>query len=166
MAADWNGSRMKVLVTDPIADAGIQRLRAAGHDVETAYDIEGEALLDAVKDANGLIVRSGTEVTDEVLDAADDLVIVGRAGIGVDNIDVEAATEHGVLVANAPEGNVRAAAEHTVAMLFAVARSIPQAHARLKAGEWAKGDYLGTEVNGKTLGVLGGGADVPLRGVG
>ncbi|MFB6092668.1 MAG: phosphoglycerate dehydrogenase, partial [Haloquadratum sp.] len=78
-----------------------------------------------------------------------------RAGIGVDNIDIDAATEHGVIVANAPEGNVRAAAEHTVAMSFAAARSIPQAHARLKGGEWAKSDYLGTELNGKTLGIVG-----------
>ena len=146
---------MNVLVTDPIADAGLDRLREAGHDVETAYDVEGEALLDAVADANALIVRSGTEVTEEVLAAAPDLVIVGRAGIGVDNIDIDAATDHGVIVANAPEGNVRAAAEHSVAMAFATARSIPQAHHRLKEGEWAKGDYLGTEVNNKTLGVVG-----------
>jgi len=146
---------MKVLVTDPIADAGLDRLREAGHEVVTAYDVEGDELLDAVADANGLIVRSGTEVTEEVFAAAEDLVIVGRAGIGVDNIDIDAATEHGVIVANAPEGNVRAAAEHTVAMAFASARSIPQAHVRLKAGEWAKGEYLGTEVNGKTLGVVG-----------
>ena len=146
---------MKVLVTDPIADAGLQRLREAGHDVVTDYDSEGEALLDAVADANALVVRSGTEVTREVFEAAPDLVIVGRAGIGVDNIDIDAATDHGVVVANAPEGNVRAAAEHTVAMAFATARSIPQAHARLRAGEWAKGDYLGTELNGKTLGIVG-----------
>ncbi|QIO25329.1 phosphoglycerate dehydrogenase [Haloarcula sp. JP-L23] len=146
---------MKVLVTDPIADAGLARLREAGHEVETAYDVEGDALLDAVSDANGLIVRSGTEVTDEVLSAAPDLIIVGRAGIGVDNIDIDAATEYGVIVANAPEGNVRAAAEHSVAMAFATARSIPQAHDRLKGGEWAKGAFLGTEVNKKTLGVVG-----------
>jgi len=146
---------MKVLVTDPIADAGLERLREAGYEVETAYDVEGEALLDAVSDANGMIVRSGTEVTEAVFEAAEDLVIVGRAGIGVDNIDIDAATDHGVIVANAPEGNVRAAAEHTVAMAFATARSIPQAHSRLKGGEWAKGDYLGTEVNKKTLGVVG-----------
>ncbi|WP_158058595.1 phosphoglycerate dehydrogenase [Halorussus halophilus] len=146
---------MKVLVTDPIADAGLDRLREAGHEVETAYDVEGDALLSAVADANGLIVRSGTDVSEEVFEAASELVIVGRAGIGVDNIDIDAATEHGVIVANAPEGNVRAAAEHTVAMAFAAARSIPQAHVRLKGGEWAKGDYLGTEVNGKTLGVVG-----------
>ena len=146
---------MKVLVTDPIADAGLDRLRAEGYEVVTAYDAEGTALLEAVSDANALIVRSGTDVTDAVFEAAPDLTIVGRAGIGIDNIDIDAATDHGVIVANAPEGNVRAAAEHTVAMTFAVARSIPQAHARLKGGEWAKSDYLGTEINGKTLGVVG-----------
>ncbi|MFB6154650.1 MAG: phosphoglycerate dehydrogenase [Haloferacaceae archaeon] len=146
---------MKVVVTDPIADAGLDRLRAAGYEVETAYDVEGEALFDVVADANALVVRSGTDVNEDVFEAAPDLVIVGRAGIGVDNIDIDAATDHGVIVANAPEGNVRAAAEHTVAMAFAAARSIPQAHARLKAGEWAKGDFLGTEVNGKTLGIVG-----------
>ncbi|WP_435334398.1 phosphoglycerate dehydrogenase [Haloarchaeobius sp. TZWWS8] len=146
---------MKVLVTDPIADAGLQVFRDAGHEVETAYEVEGDELLNAVSDANALVVRSGTEVTREVFEAAKELVIVGRAGIGVDNIDIEAATDHGVIVANAPEGNVRAAAEHTVAMAFASARSIPQAHARLKEGEWAKSDYLGAEVNGKTLGVVG-----------
>jgi D-3-phosphoglycerate dehydrogenase len=146
---------MKILVTDPIADAGLERLREAGHTVETNYEAAGEALLDAVADANALIVRSGTEVTAELLGAAPELQIVGRAGIGVDNIDIEAATEHGVIVANAPEGNVRAAAEHTVAMTFATARSVPQAHIRLKGGEWAKGEFLGTELRDKTLGIVG-----------
>jgi len=146
---------MKVLVTDPIDDAGLDRLREAGHEVQTEYEIDGEALLDAVADANALIVRSGTDVNEAVFEAADDLVIVGRAGIGVDNIDIEAATDHGVIVANAPQGNVRAAAEHTVAMAFAAARWIPQAHTRLKDGEWAKSDYLGREVNNKTLGIVG-----------
>ena len=146
---------MKVLVTDPISDAGLDVLRDTDHEVATAYDAAGETLLDAVADANALIVRSGTEVTRDLLEAAPDLVIVGRAGIGVDNIDIDAATDHGVIVANAPEGNVRAAAEHTVAMAFATARSIPQAHTRLKGGEWAKGEFLGTELNGKTLGVVG-----------
>jgi D-3-phosphoglycerate dehydrogenase len=146
---------MKVLVTDPIAEAGLELLRAEGHEVETGYDLAGEELLEAVEDVNALIVRSGTEVSEAVLEAGRDLVIVGRAGIGVDNIDIEAATDAGVVVANAPEGNVRAAAEHTVAMTFATARSIPQAHNRLSAGEWAKGAFLGTEVNDKTLGVVG-----------
>ena len=146
---------MKVLVTDPISEAGLDALREAGHEVVTDYEAEGEALLEAVADANALVVRSGTEVTRPVLEAADDLLIVGRAGIGVDNIDIDAATDEGVIVANAPEGNVRAAAEHTVAMAFAAARSIPQAHARLRGGEWAKGEFLGTELNGKTLGVVG-----------
>ncbi|PSQ16112.1 phosphoglycerate dehydrogenase [Halobacteriales archaeon QS_8_69_26] len=146
---------MKVLVTNPIAEAGLDRLREAGHEVVTDYESTGDDLLAAVADAHGLIVRSGTEVSREVFEAAEELVIVGRAGIGVDNIDLDAATEHGVVVANAPEGNVRAAAEHTVAMTFAAARSIPQAHARLTAGEWAKGEFLGTEVGDKTLGVVG-----------
>jgi len=146
---------MKVLVTDPIADAGLAVLREAGHEVETGYDLAGADLEAAVSDAQALVVRSGTDVDEALLSAAPELVIVGRAGIGVDNIDLEAATDHGVVVANAPEGNVRAAAEHTVAMAFAAARSIPQAHGRLKAGEWAKGDYLGTELNNKVLGVVG-----------
>ena len=146
---------MYVLVTDPIADAGLRLLREAGHTVETAYNLSNGALLGAVTDAHALIVRSGTEVTRELFEAASSLRIVGRAGIGVDNIDIDAATESGVIVANAPEGNVRAAAEHTVAMTFAAARSIPQAHARLTGGEWAKGEFLGTEVNDKTLGVIG-----------
>jgi len=145
---------MKVLVTDPIADAGLDRLRDAGHEVVTDYEVEGDALLDAVSDANALIVRSGTDVNEAVFEAASELVIVGRAGIGVDNIDIEAATDHGVIVANAPEGNVRAAAEHTVAMTFAVARSIPQAH-RLLGGGGRKREFLGTEVNNKTLTIVG-----------
>ena len=146
---------MQALVTDPIADAGLELLREDGHAVETAYDLSHRGLLEAVTDVHALVVRSGTEVTREVFEAAPALCIVGRAGIGVDNIDIEAATDRGVIVANAPQGNVRAAAEHTVAMTFATARSIPQAHARLSTGEWAKGEFLGTEVNDKTLGVVG-----------
>jgi D-3-phosphoglycerate dehydrogenase len=146
---------MKVLVTDPIAAAGIEHLEENGYDVRKSYNLSDDELLDAVADVHGLIVRSGTEVTREVFEAAPELRIVGRAGIGVDNIDLDAATDNGVIVANAPEGNVRAAAEHTVAMAFATARSIPQAHQRLSGGDWAKGEFLGTEINDKTLGIVG-----------
>ena len=146
---------MQILVTDPIADAGIDQLRDAGATVTVDTDLSGDSLAAAVGGVDALLVRSGTEVTAAVFDAADRLQFVGRAGIGVDNIDIEAATAAGVIVANAPDGNVRAAAEHTVAMLFAVARSIPQAHGRLHDGEWAKSAYLGVELNGKTLGIVG-----------
>lgn len=146
---------MKVLVTDPISDAGITAIRDAGHEVVTAYDANSTELQKIIADAHGLIVRSGTNVTEELLEFAEELKVIGRAGIGVDNIDIEAATDKGIIVANAPEGNVRAAAEHTVAMTFAIARSIPQAHDRLKDGDWAKGEFLGTELNNKTLGIIG-----------
>ncbi|MEF8825443.1 MAG: phosphoglycerate dehydrogenase [Halapricum sp.] len=146
---------MNVVVSDAVEDAGLARLRQAGHDVEMATDADREELLEAVADAQALIVRSGTTVDEELLDAAPELVIVGRAGIGVDNIDIEAATDRGIVVANAPESNVRATAEHTVALAFAAARKIPQGHMLLKDGYWAKGDILGSEFNGKTLGVVG-----------
>lgn len=151
----WFATYMKVLVTDPIADAGLELVRKAGHSVVPAYDADHDEILSLIADASALIVRSGTQVDREVFDAANELIIVARAGVGVDNIDLDAATEHGVIVANAPEGNVRAAAEHTVAMAFATARSIPQAHARLKGGNWAKDEYLGAELTGKTLGIVG-----------
>jgi D-3-phosphoglycerate dehydrogenase len=144
-----------VLVADPIADAGLERLREAGHTVETAYDHTAQALRDDMGGVHALIVRSGTTVDAQLLEVADDLVVVARAGIGVDNIDIERATERGIVVANAPEGNVRAAAEHTVAMMFATARQIPQGDTRLRDGEWAKGDLLGTELGGHTLGIVG-----------
>ena len=146
---------MQVLVTDPIEEAGLELLRAAGHNVRVEPDLSQEELLEAISDAHALIVRSATVVTDEVLAAGDDLMMIGRAGIGVDNIDIEAATERGVIVANAPAANARSAAEHTVAMALAAARSIPQAHMRLKDGEWAKADYIGMQLSGATLGVVG-----------
>jgi D-3-phosphoglycerate dehydrogenase len=133
----------------------LARLRQAGHDVEVLAGADRTALLDAVADAHALVVRSDTTVDSELLEAAPELVIVGRAGIGVDNIDVDAATDRGIVVANAPEGNVRATAEHTVGMAFATARKIPQGHTQLKDGYWAKGDILGSEFNGKTLGIVG-----------
>jgi D-3-phosphoglycerate dehydrogenase len=146
---------MNVVVASPVEETGLERLRQAGHEVETLADADRETLVSAVADAHALIVRSDTTVDEELLAAAPDLVIVGRAGVGIDNVDVEAATAQGVIVANAPEGNVRATAEHTVGMAFAAARKIPQGHTQLKDGYWAKSDILGSEFNGKTLGIVG-----------
>ena len=145
---------MKVLVTDPISDAGLARLRDAGYEVVTDYDVDTEGVIEQIADVNGLLVR-GTEITREVFEAAPNLQIVSRAGIGVDNIDIPAATDHGVIVANAPRGNVRAAAELTIGLAFSVASQVPQAHQRLIEGEWAKDDITRTELGGMTVGIVG-----------
>ncbi|MEN3272402.1 MAG: D-3-phosphoglycerate dehydrogenase / 2-oxoglutarate reductase, partial [Actinomycetota bacterium] len=145
----------RILVTEKIAEGGIDALRDAGHDVDEQLGLSPEHLLDAIKGAHALIVRSSTQVTDDVLAAGTDLVIVGRAGLGVDNIDVGAATTRGVMVANAPGTNSLSTAEHALALLLSQARNIPQANAALKAGRWEKSKWEGTELNGKTLGVLG-----------
>ena len=146
---------MRVLVTEKIADGGLVALRDAGHEVDEQLGLSPEELLTAIKGAHALIVRSSTQVTAEVLDAGPDLVIVGRAGLGVDNIDVAAATARGVMVANAPGTNALSTAEHAMALLLGLARNIPQAGAALKAGRWEKSKWEGTELHGKTLGVLG-----------
>jgi D-3-phosphoglycerate dehydrogenase len=145
----------RVLVTEEIAEGGLDRLRGAGHDVDVLLGLSPEDLLGAVRGANALIVRSATKVTDAVLDAAGELVVVGRAGIGVDNVDVLAATRRGVMVVNAPQSNILSAAEHTIALLLAQARNIPQAHAALKQGKWERSRWEGVELHGKTLGVVG-----------
>ncbi len=125
---------MRVLVTEKIADGGLQRLRDAGHEVDIRTGLSAEELLEVVPGAHALIIRSATKVTKEVLAAGSDLVVVGRAGIGLDNVDTEAATEQGVMVVNAPQSNTLSAAEHTMALLLAQARNVPQAHAALQGG--------------------------------
>ncbi|MBV8559774.1 MAG: phosphoglycerate dehydrogenase, partial [Acidimicrobiia bacterium] len=125
----------RILVTEEIAEGGLGRLRDAGHEVDVRLGLSPEQLLDAVRGVDALIIRSATKVTEPVLDAAQDLIVVGRAGIGVDNVDVAAATRRGVMVVNAPQSNILSAAEHTVALLLAQARNIPQAHVALKAGK-------------------------------
>ena len=112
-------------------------------------------LREALKDCEGLIVRSETKVTAELLDAASSLRVIGRAGVGVDNIDVSAATIRGIVVMNAPDGNTITTAEHTIALLISLARSIPQASSSLKAGRWDRKKFIGVELQGKTLGVVG-----------
>src|SRR3954454_117766 len=145
----------RILVTEEIAEGGLARLREAGHEVDVRLGLSPEELLDAVRGAEALIIRSATKVTEPVLDAAQDLIVVGRAGIGVDNVDVAAATRRGVMVVNAPQSNILSAAEQTVALLLAQARNIPQAHAALKAGKWERSRWEGVELHGKTLGIVG-----------
>jgi D-3-phosphoglycerate dehydrogenase len=144
-----------VLVTEEIAEGGLDRLRAAGHDVDVRLDLSPDELLTVVPGAHALVVRSATKVTADVLAAGADLVVVGRAGIGLDNVDVEAATTRGVMVVNAPQSNTLSTAEHTMAMLLAQARNVPQAHAALKAGRWERSRWEGVELAGKTLGIVG-----------
>lgn len=146
----------KVLLLDNVAREGAAVLERAGHEVEIrAGRLSPEELARHCEGCAALIVRSATKVTAEVLAAAGSLVVVGRAGVGVDNIDVAAATRYGVLVVNAPEGNTIAAAEHTLALMLALARHIPQAVTTLRNGRWERQAFLGVELAGKTLGILG-----------
>ena len=143
-----------ILIADPVAPEGLDVLRPHG-EVVVRTGLGPAELREAIRDADVLLVRSETRVTREVLEAAERLRVVARAGAGVDNIDVAAATERGVLVINAPAGNTIAAAEHTIAMLLAAARHIASADAALKGGEWARSRFVGVEVRGKVLGIVG-----------
>lgn len=145
----------KILVSDDVSESGLEPLRAAGFLVEKRTGMKPEELRAVVHEYDGLVVRSETKVTTEVLDAAARLRAVGRAGVGVDNIDVAAATARGVIVMNAPDGNTMTTAEHTVALLLALARGVPQANASLRAGKWERKKFVGVELRGKTLGVVG-----------
>jgi D-3-phosphoglycerate dehydrogenase len=143
--------QVKVLVREPIAEAGIELLRER-FDVDV--DANGD-LAETIGGYDAIIIRSATKIDAAVLERADRLKVIGRAGVGVDNVDVEAATRRGIVVANAPESTVISAAEHTVGLLLALSRNIPQAHAALKDGRWERARYGGLELEGKTLGVLG-----------
>ena len=145
----------RILVTETIADGGLDQLRAAGHTVDVQEGLSPEQLVEAIVGAHALIIRSATDVTAEVLAAGTDLIVVGRAGIGLDNVDTAAATERGVMVVNAPQSNILSAAEQTMALLLAVARNVPQAHAALVSGRWERSKWTGVELADKTLGVVG-----------
>ncbi len=145
---------MKVLITEPISDEGIDILRSHA-EVDIKLGLKPEELIPIIGDYEALLVRSQTQVSAEVIQAGEKLQIIARAGIGVDNIDVEEATRRGIVVVNAPSGNVTSAAEHTVALMFALARNVPQANAVLKSGIWRRGDFMGTEIRNKTLGIIG-----------
>jgi D-3-phosphoglycerate dehydrogenase len=144
----------KVLVSDPISDAGVEIMRKVA-EVDVRTGLAKEELIAIIGDYDALAVRSETKVTADVLAAAKKLRIIGRAGVGVDNIDVPGATAAGIVVVNSPEGNTIAAAELTMAMLLALARSIPQADAGMRAGKWERKKFMGMELRAKTLGVVG-----------
>ncbi|MEK7214678.1 MAG: NAD(P)-dependent oxidoreductase, partial [Chloroflexota bacterium] len=144
----------RVLITDPIAADGVQVLEQHLQ-VDTRIGLKGQELLDALPDYDALIVRSETRVTADVIRAGTKLQIIGRAGVGVDNIDVNAATERGIVVVNAPTGNTISAAELAFGLMLSMARNIPQAHGSLKQGQWRRNDFVGMEVRNKTLGVIG-----------
>src|SRR6185437_8175217 len=144
-------NRPRVLVREEIAEAGVELLRAR-FDVDA--DTESE-LASIIGGYDAIIIRSATKLTAALVEAGTNLKVIGRAGVGVDNVDVEAATRRGIVVANAPESNIVSAAEHTVGLLFALARNIPQAHAALREGRWERSKWGGIELAEKTLGVLG-----------
>jgi len=145
----------RILVTEKIAETGLESLRAAGHEVDVRLGLSAEQLLEAIPGASALIIRSSTQVTAGLISAGSDLAVVGRAGIGLDNVDVAAATERGVMVVNAPQSNTLSAAEHTMALLLAQARNVPQAHSALTDGRWERSKWEGVELADKTLGVIG-----------
>src|SRR5256885_948994 len=144
----------KVLVTEPLSEAGLDLLRRE-FEVDLRLDLAKGDLVGEIAQYHALIIRSATKVTADVLDAAEHLKVVGRAGIGLDNVDVDAATRRGVMVVNAPQSNILSAAEHTIALLLAQARNVPQAHAALTAGRWERARWEGVELANKTLGVVG-----------
>ncbi len=161
---------MKVLVTDPISPKGVEVLRqSSALQISELGGVTEERLIAKIADADALIVRSQTRVTQAVIAAARKLRVIGRAGVGVDNVDVDAATQRGIVVLNTPSGNTISAAEHTVSLMMAMARNIPQAHASMRAGQWDRKSFLGVELYEKTLGVIGMGkigTEVARRAVG
>lgn len=145
---------MRVLVADKLSEAGVEELRQS-FDVDVRTGLDKASLIEIVGEYEAVIVRSSTQIDADVIAAADRLRVIARAGIGLDNVDVGAATAKGVIVCNAPQSNVISAAEHTVALLLALARDIPRAHRSLTSGEWKRSSYQGVELHGKTLGVVG-----------
>ena len=145
---------MRVLVSDSLAEEGVRRLES-GAEVDVITNLSPEELVKKIKDYDALVIRSGTKVTAEVINSAERLKVIGRAGVGIDNVDVEAATKKGIIVLNTPGGNTISAAEHTIAMMLSLARNIPQANVALHKGEWNRKKYTGVEFFNKTLGIVG-----------
>ncbi len=146
---------VKVLISDKLSPAAIEIFKERGVEVDVKTGLSPAELREIIGQYDGLAIRSATKVTKEVLDVATNLKVVGRAGIGVDNVDVKSATSHGVVVMNTPHGNAITTAEHAIAMMFALARQLPEASASTKAGKWEKNRFMGVEVTAKTLGLIG-----------
>ncbi len=146
---------MKVLISDNLAPIGEKTLREAGLEVDNKPGLSPEELKSIIGEYDGLVIRSATKVTPELIEAASNLKVVGRAGIGLDNVNIPAASEKGIVVMNAPDGNATTAAEHAISMMMSLARNIPQATGSMKAGKWEKKLFMGREVTGKTLGIVG-----------
>ncbi len=146
---------MKILIADAMSDKAVDILKSNKLDVDVKTDLKKEELQAIIGEYDALIVRSATKVTKDIIEKADKLKVIGRAGIGVDNVDVEAATEKGIVVMNTPQGNALAAAEHAVALMFALARKVALADRTMKEGKWEKKLLMGVEVYDKTLGVIG-----------
>src|ERR1700728_2805280 len=146
--------RLKVLVKEKVGDSGVKLLQEH-FDVDLGIDWSDEQLAEKIGAYHGILIRSATKMTAELIEQATNLRVIGRAGVGVDNVDVEAATRRGIVVANAPESNIVSAAEHTIGLLVALARNIPQAHAALIDGRWERSKWGGVELAEKTLGILG-----------
>lgn len=149
-------SKMKVLVSDKLAEEGLSILRENGvFEVDTRYDLTPLTLKEVIKDYDALVIRSGTQVTAEIIAAAGKLKVIGRAGVGLDNVDLKAATKKGIIAMNTPGGNTTSTAEHAFSLIMALARNIPQAHGSMKAGKWERNKFQGIELYGKVLGVIG-----------
>lgn len=147
---------IKVLVSDALSEEGLKVFRESKElTVDVKTDLKPDALKEIIKDYDALVVRSATKVTNEIIQAAKKLKVVGRAGVGLDNVDLEAATQKGIIVMNTPAGNTISTAEHTFSMILSLSRNIPQANASTKKGEWKRSKFMGVEVYGKTLGIVG-----------
>src|SRR3546814_10030896 len=145
----------KVLISDELSDRAAEIFRERGLEVDVKTGLKADELKAIIGDYDGLAIRSATKVTAEIIAAADKLKVVGRAGTGVDNVDIPAATGRGIVVMNTPDGNSITTAEHTIALMLSLARAIPAANRSTQAGKWEKSRFMGMELTGKTLGVIG-----------
>ena len=146
---------MKILVSDDVSEKGVELLRQHGYEVDVKTNLDEQGLIDCIGEYDGMVTRSMTHVTEKVIAAGKKLKVIGRAGVGVDSIDIKAATARGIIVVNAPTANTIAATEHTCAMIMAITRHIPQAHNSLMAGEWDRERFTGIQLQNKTIGIIG-----------